>query len=78
MNTAKSMRKLSIVIAGRHSTSICLEEEFYEALKELAAKQNKSINRLVTEIDASRTSLNLSSAIRVYLLKQLQDSLQTN
>ncbi|MBS4773946.1 MAG: ribbon-helix-helix domain-containing protein [Proteobacteria bacterium] len=66
------MRKLSVVIAGRHSTSICLEDEFLDELKNIAAARNMSLNQLVTEIDASRTIENLSSAIRVYILNSLK------
>ena len=62
------MRKISVIIAGRHSTSICLEDEFYDILKQIAQEKNISINALVTEIDANRTQDNLSSAIRVYIL----------
>lgn len=62
------MRKISVIIAGRHSTSICLEDEFYDILKQIAQEKNISINALVTEIDANRMQDNLSSAIRVYIL----------
>lgn len=66
------MRKLSVVIAGRHSTSICLEDEFLDELKKIAASRKMSLNQLVTEIDANRTIENLSSAIRVYILNSLK------
>ncbi len=65
------MRKISVIIANRHSTSICLEDEFYNELKKIANEKNISINALVTEIDAARERENLSSAIRVYILKYL-------
>lgn len=64
------MRKISVIIANRHSTSICLEDEFYNALRQIAANQQRSINDLITEIDANRTETNLSSAVRIYILKQ--------
>ncbi|MBO7097269.1 MAG: ribbon-helix-helix domain-containing protein [Alphaproteobacteria bacterium] len=66
------MNKISVLIAGRHATSISLEKEFVEALKEIAASRKKSINEIITQIDASRAEKNLSSAIRVYVLKTLQ------
>ncbi len=66
------MRKQSVIIAGRHSTSISLEEEFWQQLKEIAAQKNMSINQLVTEIDRERKLENLSSAIRVYILRELK------
>lgn len=59
--------KRSVLIAG-HRTSISLEPEFWDALKEVAASKGRSINGLITEIDRDRTT-NLSSALRVYLLK---------
>lgn len=68
------MRKLSVVIANRHSTSISLEDEFFDQLKKIAAEKNLSINQLVTQIDAERKQDNLSSAIRVYILKYILQS----
>lgn len=62
------MRKISVLIAGQHSTSISLENEFLSELKNIAANQNKSLNQLITEIDSSRKDNNLSSAIRLYVL----------
>ena len=70
-NIGKNMRKISVIIANRHSTSICLEDEFYDELKKIANEKNISINALVTEIDAARENENLSSAIRVYILHYL-------
>ena len=66
------MRKQSVIIANRLSTSISLEVEFFDELKELARQKDMSINQLVTEIDAVREQENLSSAIRVYILKELK------
>ena len=67
---AKDLKR-SLTIAG-HQTSLSLEPEFWAALKQHALKNNKSIATLVGEIDESRGSRNLSSAIRVWILKQLQ------
>ena len=67
------MKKISVIIAGRHSTSICLEEEFLHELKRIALIQNKSINELVTEIDRDKKTENLSSAIRLFVLDQIKN-----
>ncbi|MFV0627370.1 MAG: ribbon-helix-helix domain-containing protein [Alphaproteobacteria bacterium] len=67
------MAKKSIVIAGRHETSISLEDEFYEELVAIAREKNLSINQLVTQIDEEREIENLSSAIRLYILKYLKE-----
>lgn len=66
------MIKKSVVIAGRHATSISLEPEFYEELLKIASARNLSCNQLVTKIDEARLSENLSSAIRVYILQYYQ------
>ncbi len=66
------MRKISVVIANRHQTSISLEDEFFEELERIAAAEGKSLNALITEIDRTRNQNNLSSAIRIYILKDLQ------
>ena len=60
--------KRSFTIAG-HSTSISLEEPFWEALKEAAAERGQPVAALVQEIDAKRGSMGLSSAVRVWLLE---------
>ena len=68
------MQKKSVVIAGRHSTSISLEEEFLSELEAIAQAKRQTINQLITEIDASRTINNLSSAIRIYILKYIKEN----
>lgn len=66
------MRKRSVIIAGRHNTSISLEDEFMAELENIAAKEHKTINDIVTEIDETRTNPNLSSAIRIYILNYIK------
>ncbi len=68
------MKKISVVIAGRHATSICLEEEFLHELKRIALIKHKSLNDMVTEIDRNKKTNNLSSAIRIFILKELKNS----
>ena len=70
-NDDEILKKHSVVISG-HQTSVTLENIFWNALKTSAAQQEKSLKALITEIDATRTT-NLSSAIRVYILKKLQN-----
>ena len=67
---AKDLKR-SLTIAG-HRTSLSLEPEFWTALQDQAAARGSSVAALVFEIDAGRGDRNLSSAIRVWLLKQLQ------
>ncbi|HOO81825.1 MAG TPA: ribbon-helix-helix domain-containing protein [Alphaproteobacteria bacterium] len=68
------MKKHSVNILG-HQTSITLEDEFWDALKTEASAQDLSLNKLVAEIDEQRGENNLSSAIRLYILKMLQQKL---
>ena len=66
------MRKRSVVIAGRHNTSITLEDEFMLELEDIAAHEHKTINDIITEIDKTRTIPNLSSAVRIYILNYIK------
>jgi len=65
--------KRSVMIAG-HASSVSIEKPFWDAFKALAKKQGLSINQLVTELDDAR-SVNLSSAIRLYVLHSLKQTL---
>ena len=61
--------KHSVTLKG-HRTSISLEAEFWEALREIARQRAMPLSRLVAEIDMARgTETGLASAIRVFVLK---------
>ena len=62
--------KRSVTIAG-HTTSVSLEEPFWEALQELARAEKRSLTALITDID-ERRGTNLSSALRLYVLSSLR------
>jgi len=64
-----SIVKRSVVIGG-HKTSISLEEPFWTALKQIAHAQHVTLLALVTQIDDKREQSNLSSAIRVFVLRR--------
>ncbi len=61
------MKKRSVKISG-HETSISLEDQFWDALKEIAETRGLSLNSLIAEIDEEREG-NLSSAMRIYTLE---------
>lgn len=65
---AKDLKR-SLTIAG-HRTSLSLEPEFWDALQKAAAARGISTANLVSEIDQTRGERNLSSAVRVWLLKE--------
>ena len=62
------LSKHSMVIAG-HRTSISLERAFWEGLQKIAHEREMSIAALVASVDAERGDANLSSALRVFLLR---------
>ena len=64
------MKKRSITIKG-HATSISMEDEFWDALKSIAGSRGSSVNQLIEQVDAGHQGT-LSSAIRVFILKDLQ------
>jgi predicted DNA-binding ribbon-helix-helix protein len=65
--------KRSVAIAG-HATSVSLEGPFWDALRTIAAEEGLSVQALIGRIDAERGGQNLSSAIRVYVLRAVQRS----
>ncbi|WP_428031253.1 ribbon-helix-helix domain-containing protein [Ancylobacter sp.] len=65
--------KRSIVIAG-HKTSVSLEDQFWDALKEIAANRRSTLSEIVASIDSGRNQGNLSSAIRLYVLAHYRSS----
>lgn len=61
--------KRSFAIKG-HRTSISLEAPFWDALKEAATQDGKALAQLISEIDDSRGTSGLSSAVRIWLLER--------
>ena len=66
------MEKRSFSIAG-HRTSIALEPEFWTGLEAMAAERHLSLAGLIREIDETRTTTNLSSAVRLAVLARYRD-----
>jgi predicted DNA-binding ribbon-helix-helix protein len=69
--------KRSIVIAG-HKTSVSLEDAFWNGLKEIAVSQHATLSDLVAGIDSERPHGNLSSAVRLFVLRHYQSQTRTN
>ena len=69
------MRKRSITLKG-HRTSISLEEEFWDVLEGFAKTDDRSLPKLIYDIDRSRMKQNpppgLASALRVYALQRMK------
>jgi len=66
--------KRSIVIK-RHKTSVSLEDPFWRRLKAEAGERDMTLSELVATIDSDRKHGNLSSAIRLHVLDDLEQRL---
>lgn len=53
----------------QHRTSVSLEDEFWQAFRQIAADQGRALNDLAAEIDTARdVDTGLASAIRLFVL----------
>jgi predicted DNA-binding ribbon-helix-helix protein len=68
------IKKRSIIIT-RHKTSISLEDAFWESLREIAKGRGEPISQLIADIDEGRQFGNLSSAIRLFVLRHYRDQI---
>lgn len=60
--------KRSLTLKG-HRTSVSLEDEFWQAFRDIAKAKGLPINVLASEIDVARDpETGLASAIRVFVL----------
>lgn len=65
--------KHSLTLRG-HRTSVSLEDEFWQAFREIAAEENVPINLLAARIDEARgVEMGLASAIRLYVLQHYRN-----
>ncbi|HRK97775.1 MAG TPA: ribbon-helix-helix domain-containing protein [Alphaproteobacteria bacterium] len=62
--------KRSVSISG-HSTSVSLEQPFWDELLSIVEQDKTTLSELVAHIDAMR-QINLSSALRLYILYRLK------
>jgi predicted DNA-binding ribbon-helix-helix protein len=59
--------KRSVYVDG-HKTSVSLENEFWDGLREVARHKNLTASALVATIASGQNRNNLSSAVRVFVL----------
>jgi predicted DNA-binding ribbon-helix-helix protein len=69
-----SVMKRSVILTG-HKTSVSLEDEFWKGLREIAHERDMTLSELIAAIDADRERANLSSAIRLFVLRFYRDQL---
>ncbi|GHC67096.1 ribbon-helix-helix domain-containing protein [Neogemmobacter tilapiae] len=61
--------KHSLTLNG-HRTSVSLEDEFWQAFRDIALETSQPLNALAAQIDAARgPDQGLASAIRLFVLK---------
>lgn len=68
--TPSTVKKRSVKLWG-HSTSITIEDAFWNALKHMAQAEGVALKKLIERVDEKRSG-NLSSALRVYVLENHQ------
>ena len=69
--------KRSVVIAG-HKTSVSLEDEFWNGLKQVARARGMTVAELIAANDGNRQRANLSSAIRLFVLGFYRDRMASS
>lgn len=70
--------KRSLTLRG-HRTSVSLEDDFWQAFREIAEEKSIPINALAAEIDAERDlEAGLATAIRLYVLAYFKNRTQPN
>jgi predicted DNA-binding ribbon-helix-helix protein len=67
-----AVKKRCIRIAGR-KTSISLEIEFWDALLDLARDRSEPLYKVVATVNADKTEPNLTSALRVFILREYKE-----
>ena len=66
------MNKHTVKVNG-HDTSVFIEKEFWLELKYISKLNNKSISGIISDIDKNKETQNLSSAVRLYVMKHLKN-----
>lgn len=70
MNSGRPVKR-SLTLRG-HRTSVSLEDAFWDAFRNLAVQRGQTTNGLAAEIDELRGDVGLASALRVFVLEELQ------
>ena len=72
MKSKSLVLKRSIMI-DCHRTSVSLEDDFWNALRDIAHKRSETLSQLIASIDRNREFANLSSALRIFVLRHYMD-----
>jgi predicted DNA-binding ribbon-helix-helix protein len=71
MKAKTAVLKRSIFINGQKS-SVSLEKEFWEGLQAIAKQKGTTASKLAEHIAQHRTTMNLSSAIRIFVFNHVR------
>jgi len=61
-----------------HKTSVSLEDEFWNGLKQVARARGMTVAELIAANDGNRQRANLSSAIRLFVLGLYRDRMASS
>jgi predicted DNA-binding ribbon-helix-helix protein len=81
MQSVVSMKSLIVkrsVHPAGHKTSVSIEDDFWKALKDISSARDMRLSALIHEIDEQRNHGNLSSAIRLFVLKFYRSQVSAN
>jgi predicted DNA-binding ribbon-helix-helix protein len=62
------------IIRNGHKSSVSLEDQFWDGLREIADLRHMTVSALVATIDHGSNKRNLSSAIRVFVLDHFRNN----
>lgn len=62
------------VNVGSRRTSVRLEPVLWEALREIANREQRSVHEICTDIDRTRGGTRLTSAMRIYIVNYFRSA----
>jgi predicted DNA-binding ribbon-helix-helix protein len=71
MAAAQAQRAFPLrsISARNAALSVSLEDDFWNALRDIAHKRSETLSQLIASIDRNREFANLSSALRIFVLR---------
>ena len=67
----------NVTVSGRR-TSVRLEPDLWEALWEIANRENRSLHEICTDIDRTRGTTRLTSAMRIYIVNYFRSAARSS
>ena len=63
----------NVTVSGRR-TSVRLEPDLWEALREIALRENRTLHDICSDIDQTRGGTRLTSAMRIYIVNYFRSA----